>query len=148
MPDTTAQQARDGIATAYESYLAELKQAGSCWETKPAAAAEGEDAWCARQVAEHIGGGWGFFGTAIGGLIGVPCSTPAGVNLADAAAAVEFTQAGHAEFMKVAEQVQDQQLGLEVEHPALGKQTTAGLLGIVVWHLNDHAAQLKTLRGG
>ena len=147
MADTTAQQAREGITAAYQNYMAELKQVESCWETKPSGG-EGEDAWCARQVAEHVGGTWAFFGSAIGGLIRVPGPTPARLTLPDCAGAVGATESGHADFVKLIEQVQDQQLGLEIEHPVLGKQTTAGLLGVVAWHLNDHAGQLKTLRGG
>ena len=54
----------------------------------------------------------------------------------------------HAQLMDVVSQVSDEHMDMEIDHPRLGKQTLGGVLGIVAYHLTDHAGQLKTLRGG
>jgi hypothetical protein len=148
MADTTAAAQRANISSAFATYIGELKQAGPVWEAKPASATEGEDAWCARQVAEHIAGSGLFFGAGIAGLIGVPAPALDRASLDSAAAAVSKTEDTHGQLVAVIDQVKDAQLGIEVDHPALGKQTVGSLMGIVAYHLNDHAQQLKTLRGG
>jgi len=50
--------------------------------------------------------------------------------------------------MDVVNKVTDDQLEIAIETPQLGKQTVGSILGVVSYHLNDHANQLKTLRGG
>lgn len=50
----TAAEARAAIAAAFDTYSAELAQAGAVWEKKPEGSADGEAAWCARQVAECL----------------------------------------------------------------------------------------------
>ncbi|MEP7214771.1 MAG: DinB family protein [Anaerolineaceae bacterium] len=134
------------LESAHAGYMAELKQAGNVWEAKPAAG-EGEEAWSARQVAEHIAGANLFFGAGVAGAIGV---TPPGlerVALASAADATAKTAETHAAFAGVAAKVSDSQLAMEHEFPRLGKQTIGGILDIVAHHYEDHANQLKTLRG-
>lgn len=147
MSDSTAASARDAISRAFDTYIAELEQAGPGWERMPAGSADGEAAWCARQVAEHIAGSGLYFGSGIARLIGVEGPQPAAIELASAPVAVAKTRETHGLFMGVANQVQDSQLGLEVDHPRLGKQSVGSILGIVAYHLNDHANQLNTLRG-
>ena len=144
----TAAEAQSSIASAFETYIAELAQAGPVWEKKPEGSADGEAAWCARQVAEHIAGSGLFFGMGISRAIGVDGPTPAQLSLADAATAVNETKRTHSELMAVVGKVTDAQMDQEFDLPRLGKQTVAGMLGIVSYHLNDHANQLKTLRGG
>ena len=148
MADQTAASARDAINNAYASYLAELKLAAPHWERKPEGAAAGEAAWCARQVVEHIAGAAVFFGAGIAGQINVQGPQMQQAQIPDAADAVSVTETNQAAFMSVANQVTDAQMGHEFEHPRLGKQTVAGILGLVAHHLGDHANQLKTLRGG
>ena len=134
------------ISASYALYAAELGQAGPHWETKPAAG-DGEDAWCARQVAEHIAGAGLFFGQGIAQAIGVEAPQLERISLASADEAVAKTNETHSVLMSVVEQVSDSQLGMEIDHPRLGKQTLGGILGIVDYHLKDHAGQLKALRG-
>jgi hypothetical protein len=148
MADQTAQSIRSNLAKNFDTYMAELKLAGPHWETKPSGSADGEKAWCARQVAEHIAGAGRFFGAGIAQAIAVSGPTPAPVSLASAADAIPATQASQDDLMKVANQVRDDQLVMEINHPQLGKQTLGSILGILVSHLDDHANQLKTLRGG
>jgi hypothetical protein len=147
LPDPTAASAREAISKAFDTYIAELALAGPAWDRKPAGSSDGEAAWCARQVAEHIAGAGTYFGSGIAQLIGVPGPQPAQPELSAAADAVVKTRETHGLFMGVANQVHGSQLGLEVDHPRLGKQTVGSILGIVAYHLNDHANQLKTLRG-
>lgn len=148
MADTTAAAAASSIDTNFASYMAELKLAGPHWERKPATAADGEAAWCARQVAEHIGGAEPFFGAGIAQAINVPGPTPARLTLESAPDAVAATEKAHAALMGVVAQVKDSQMALAVDHPVLGKQTLGGILAVLSGHLVDHTQQLKTLRGG
>jgi hypothetical protein len=146
VPDSTAASARDAISKSFVTYIAELERAGPVWDRKPVGAADGEAAWCARQVAGHIAGAGTFFGSGIARLIGVPAPQPQALELTSAPDALAKTPETHGLFMDVANQVHDSQLGLEVDHPLLGKQTVGSILDIVAHHLNDHANQLKTLR--
>ena len=147
MAAATAAGMKTGIETAFEAYLSQLGATGAVWEKKPAEAGEGEDAWCARQVAEHIAGANSFFGAGIAGIIGVEGPTPAPIQLANPTEAIGRTRETFAGLLAVLDQVKDEQLGMEVEHPRLGKQTVGSLMGIVDYHLKDHAQQLKTLCG-
>ena len=142
----TAAEASAAIDAGFNTYISELEQCGSVWETKPSGAADGEAAWCARQVAEHIAGSGPFFGAGIAQAIGVSGPTPAPLQLADVQTAVSETKRTHGLLMDVVAQVQDDQLAMEIDHPRLGKQSLGGILGILSYHLNDHASQLKTLR--
>jgi hypothetical protein len=142
----TAAEAKSAIEAGFDTYIAELEHCGSVWEKKPAGTPDGEAAWCAKQVAEHIAGSGPFFGSGIAQAIGVSGPTPAQIQLSDSANAVSETKRTHGLLMDVVKQVKDDQLAMEIDHPRLGKQTLGGILGIVSYHLNDHANQLKTLR--
>lgn len=146
MADKTAAEALAELEAAHGVYMAELKQAGSAWETKPSAG-EGEEGWSSRQVAEHISGANLFFGAGIAQAIGVTAPAMARAELATAADAVAKTAETHAVLAGVVAQVKDAQLGMEIDHPRLGKQTVGGIIGVVTYHYKDHANQLKTLRG-
>ena len=148
MADTTAAAHRANIGAAFDTYIAELKQAGPAWDKKPAGGSDGEEAWCAREVAEHIAGSGLFFGAGIAGLIGAQAPALERISLSSAEAAVAKTSETHGQLVTVLDQVKDEQLSKEIDHPQLGKQTVGSLMGIVTWHLNDHAQQLKTLRRG
>jgi len=144
----TAAEAKSAIESAFSTYIAELAKAGPVWETKPEGSADGEAAWSARQVAEHIASAGPFFGAGIAQAIGVTGPAVAQVQLPDASGAVAETTRLHGLLMDVVAQVKDDQIAMEIDHPRLGKQTLGGILGIVSHHLGDHANQLKTLRGG
>ena len=66
----------------------------------------------------------------------------------DAGAAPAETRRTHGLLMDVVNKVTDDQLEIAIETPQLGKQTVGSILGVVSYHLNDHANLLKTLRGG
>lgn len=143
----SAAEIQASISQAFDTYIAELVQAGPVWEKKPAGSADGEAAWCAREVAEHIASSGPFFGAGIAAAIGVAGPTPARISLEDVDTAVAETRRTHGLLMDVVAQVRDEQVDQEIEHPRLGKNTVGGFLGIVTYHLTDHAQQLKTLRG-
>lgn len=146
MTENTAASVVAAIEAAQAGYMSELKQAGSVWETKPAAG-DGEEAWCARQVAEHIGGASLFFGARIAEAIGAPGPVPRRLEFASAAEAATGTAEVHAEFATVLARVTDDQLAMDVDLPRIGKQTVGGILTIIAHHYKDHANQIKTLRG-
>ena len=141
----SADDIRSEIGDAFDVYVAELEQAGPHWDRKPASG-EGEDAWCAKQVAEHIAGASLFFGAGIAQAIGIDAPALERIELADVNAAAAKTRANQQTFMSVVAQVKDEQLPMEIDHPRLGKQTLGGILGIVTHHHRDHANQLKSLR--
>ncbi|MFN0146332.1 MAG: DinB family protein [Dehalococcoidia bacterium] len=147
MAETTASGLRADIATAFGDYTAELKLAGPHWERKPAASTGGEDGWSARQVAEHIAGASGFFAGGIAKAAGLQAGAPSQPSFADVDAALAATPGAHAGLMSVVDKVQDSQLGAEMEFGPLGKTTLGQVIGVVAYHLNDHAKQLKSLRG-
>jgi hypothetical protein len=136
------------IATNYDTYAAELKLAGPHWERKPVGAAEGEAAWCARQVAEHIAMAASYFANGIATAAGIEGPGMRQYQFATAEDAAKATAEGQAGFMGVANRLSDAQLATEIDHPRLGKQTLGGILTIVAYHYQDHANQLRTLRVG
>jgi len=135
------------IDSAYHTYMAELVLAGADWEKKPEAGGVGEDAWCARQVAEHICGSGGFFASGIAKAAGLPAARSAPSVLANAADAVAAMPDAHAKLSAVLAQLKPEQLAIEMEFGPLGKTNVEKVFGVVSYHYNDHANQLKTLRG-
>lgn len=148
LAEQTAAAARDAIASGFEAYIAELKLAGPHWERKPGGSPDGEAAWCARQVAEHIASAATFFGAGVASAIGVSGPEMQQAQIPNAGDAVGTTTTNQAAFMAVVGQVTDPQLAIEIDHPRLGKQTVGSILALVAYHLGDHANQLKTLRTG
>ncbi|MGI8926058.1 MAG: DinB family protein [Tepidiformaceae bacterium] len=144
---TTIAEHQAAITAAYETYLAELKLAGPKWELAPPAG-EGEEAWCARQVAEHIAGAATFFGAGIAGALSIEGPGRFQPSFASAAEAVAATPEAHAKFMAVVGQVPEDKVAMEIDAPRLGKTTIGGIMGIVAHHLEDHAGQLRALREG
>jgi hypothetical protein len=142
----TASELTASIGASYEAYAAELRQAGPHWERKPAGAAEGEDAWPARRVAEHIASASTYFGNGIAAAAGLQAPEIQRLQFTTQEEAVAGTESVHAAFMAVASQLSDSQVAIEFEHPRMGKTTIGGILTLVSNHLRDHANQLKTLR--
>lgn len=136
------------IEAAYAEYMTELKLAGPNWEKKPAAGKEGEAAWCAKEVAEHVASAGGFFGMSIAKAAGhADVPSPARPSFATADEAFAGTPAEHAKVVAAAVHVTPEQAAMETEFGPLGKTTIGAVLGVVSYHLRDHAGQLKALRG-
>jgi hypothetical protein len=147
MAEANIASLKNDISAALTAFESELKLAGPNWETKPANSAEGEGAWCARQVAEHVVGSAGFFGVGLARAAGVDGPGRTGGEYATAADASAATPDAFARLITVVDKVQDSQLAMETEFGPLGKTTLGNVIGVVAYHLNDHANQLKTLRG-
>jgi hypothetical protein len=143
----TVAASRETISQGLGAYLAELRQAGASWERKPAGSPEGEAAWNARQVAEHVAGAGTFFAAGVAGAVGVEAPERRQFQFASAEEAIPATESSYQVFLGVVDKVTDEQLAVEFEHPRLGKQTVGGIIELVAYHLNDHAGQLKALRG-
>jgi hypothetical protein len=146
MAHITGDSLRADIARAYDEYMAELKQHGPNWEKKPTDGKEGEASWCARQVAEHLAGASGFFAMGIGRATGIQAPAAGQFSFATASDAAAAMPGAHAGLMSVVDKVTDEQLATETEFGPLGKTTIGNVVGIVAYHLRDHAAQLKSLR--
>jgi hypothetical protein len=141
-----AAAARTSIENALQGYVAELRLAGPHWERKPTGSPEGEAAWNARQVAEHIAGAATFFGAGIASALGIPgpARNQPTFNVADEA--VSGTGAAHEALFGVVDAISDEQIDTEFEAPRFGKTSAANLLALVANHLGDHTGQLRTLR--
>jgi len=136
------------INGAFDAYMTELRQSpAALWETKPSGAAEGEEAWSARQVAEHLAGAATFFGAGIAMFVQVPGPERAAASYPTVDEAVKGTPEAHEKLLSVVRNIPPEKLAMEIEAPRLGKNTVSGFLGIIAHHLRDHAGQLKTLRG-
>jgi hypothetical protein len=146
MAETVA-SIREKVEQGLAAYTGELRQAGPHWETKPSGSPEGEAAWNARQVAEHVAGAGMYFAAGVASAVGAQGPQMRQFQLATADEAVPATETSYQAFLGVVDKVTDDQLAIEVDHPRLGKQTVGGIVGLVAYHLNDHAGQLKALRG-
>jgi hypothetical protein len=143
----TVDDIRRDLDAGFNSYLAELQQAGPNWDRKPLAG-EGEDAWSARQVAEHIAGSLRFFGAGIARALGVEGPALQRFELPSVDQAVTATRDANDAFMSVVGRVSEESLAAEIEDPRMGKFTVESILGIAVNHFGDHRNQLKALREG
>lgn len=146
MANTRAAALRAAIAEAYATYMAELRQVGGVWEKKPAAG-EGEDAWSARQVAEHVAGACGFFGAGIAKAIGAEGPGRTYSELPNAEAAAAHMPGAFDALMGICHMVKDDLLDQEMEFGPLGRASLERVLEVAAYHFNDHAGQLRALRG-
>jgi hypothetical protein len=148
LAEQSATALRNDIDAAWDAYIGELRQHGDGWERRPAASADGEGAWNARQVAEHIAGASGYFGSQIAAAIEAEPLQMQRFTFETAGEAAEATPGAHAALMGVVAKVEDSHLDTQIEFPPLGTQTVAQIVGVIAYHLRDHANQLKTLREG
>lgn len=142
----TLSEITTALDSAFAGYFAELALAGPHWEEKPSAG-DGEEAWCARQVAEHVAGSGIFFGSSIAQLAGIPGPAPEQIQLPDFSLAEAETRRAQGVLMGVVGSVPEASLSIAIDHPRLGKQTVGSIMQLVATHTNDHAAQLRALRG-
>ena len=148
MSEITADGLRADIAAAFGEYMSELVRSGPVWEAQPASGKEGEAAWSARQVAEHIGQATGFFGAAVAKATGTTGPGMSSPKFADVTEAATATPGAHLGLAAVADHVQDSHLGAEIKNfGPLGDTNVGAVLGVVAYHYRDHASQLRTLRG-
>lgn len=147
MSEATSASIANDIRAAGMEYLIELTKSGDNWETKPAASGEGEDAWCARQVAEHVGGACGFFGVGVAKMLELAPPGRTGAELPDAAAAVQHFPGALDRLLGVVTAVPDSKLGQEGDFGPLGTRSVQQIFEVAAYHFRDHANQLRALRG-
>lgn len=140
------EQLRTDIIASFEAYIAELEQAGPHWERKPAEGGEGEDAWNARQVAEHLAGSTLFFGAGLAQGIGSDGPTPKRFEFPDPAEAVGQMNSAQNELMAVVGRLQPADLDKVHDFGRMGTFALGRLVGLCDVHLQDHANQLRKLR--
>lgn len=134
----TPDELRADLAAAREEFRSAVTAAAGAWDAKPAAG-EGEDAWSARQAAEHAIAAEAFFTTAICEACGYPGVERVTPSYPAAADALE----GHTTVVEMC----DKKLryvtekDLEMKHERWG--TVADLLALCAHHLRDHAAQIR-----
>ena len=146
MSETTVSSLGSELASACDEYLAELRQVGAdAWERKPSAG-EGEEAWSARQVAEHVQGACGFFGNAIGKAAGIEGPGRTYSELPTPVAAVDGLPPAIAALQAVVAKLDEAKLAIEADAP-WGKSTVGGIVRGAGTHFRDHANQICTLRG-
>jgi hypothetical protein len=143
MTDTNLKAA---LSAAASNYLGELKQAGDVWEQKPTTAGEGEDAWSARQVAEHVAGASLYFANGLAKAVGAEGPAMQRFQFATAPEAVEPTERGSQALLTVLDAISDEQLATEFDTGSMGKQTPRWLADVAITHFRDHAKQLGDLR--
>ena len=146
MSETTVSSLGSELASACDEYLAELRQVGAdAWERKPSAG-EGEEAWSARLVAEHVQGACGFFGNAIGKAAGIEGPGRTYSELPTPVAAVDGLPPAIAALQAVVAKLDEATLAIEADAP-WGKSTVGGIVRGAGTHFRDHANQIRTLRG-
>ncbi len=146
MSETTVSSLGSELASACDEYLAELRQVGAdAWERKPSAG-EGEEAWSARLVAEHVQGACGFFGNAIGKAAGIEGPGRTYSELPPPVAAVDGLPPAIAALQAVVAKLDEAKLAIEADAP-WGKSTVGGIVRGAGSHFRDHANQIRTLRG-
>jgi hypothetical protein len=139
----TPDELREAIAAGREELRAALEAArGGDWERKPAQG-EGEDAWSAREVAQHVIPSEAFFATAICtacGYPGVEFSNRSYATADEALAALdEVIEVTNKKIKYVTD------TDLEKAHDRFG--SVEGLMKVSAGHLRDHAAQIKAASG-
>lgn len=136
------------ISEALVRYTAELELAGPNWERQPAGSPEGEAAWSARQVAEHIATASTFLGGQIARAIAAPAPEMNQYSFDSHGDALAATNSVYKVLNGTFANVNDQQLGQEIELGRLGTRSLSAMLSMMAQHLDDHANQLKALREG
>ena len=135
---------RQAIVEARADLQAAFHDAHDTWETKPAGAPEGEDAWSPRQAAEHVIGTEVFFASSISQACGAPkldrppidASTPA-------AAAASLTRCG-AIADNVLRHVSDADLA-KTQEMRVGPMSVEQMMALIARHDHGHAEQIRAV---
>jgi hypothetical protein len=138
MTMATPDELREELAGARAALRAALEAAPAAkWEVAPGTG-EGEEAWSARQAAEHAVGAEAFFTTAVCtacGYPGVEAEKPSFSTPAEAVAGLDaMIELTNKKLKYVTEG------DLEKKHERLG--TSAAIMELMASHLHDHAAQI------
>lgn len=137
----TPDELRTAIAEGRQAFRDALSAAAAGWERQPGGT--GEEAWSARQVAEHVIPAEAFFTTAVCKACGYP-----GVDRVTGSYATAQDAIKH--FDEVVEMCNKKlkyvsETDLEKKHERLG--TSADVMAMNANHLVEHAAQVRAAAG-
>lgn len=137
----TPVELRAAIAEARTALREAIGVAGANWERQPAGG-EGEEAWSARQAAEHVIGTEHFFASAICEACGYdgpesPFGESGPTLLTPAEAQAALAQAIEATDAKIQHVTQGD---LAHKHERMG--SVAELMAFTAGHIRDHASQI------
>lgn len=138
----TPDELRADLDAGRQAFRAALESVTANWEKEPESG-EGEDAWSARKVAEHAIPTEVYFAKAICDACGYPGPETKRLELPtpqDALAAFdEAVEVSHGRIKYVTEE------DLAKSHERFG--SVEQLLALAAYHLQDHAAQIRTAAG-
>ena len=118
-----AQELVQQVSTTRSELEAALGECSDTWETKPQGG-EGEDAWCQREVAQHVIGGDWFFTNMIVQACGAPALDRPNIDVSSPQAAVESLQRIGVADDKILSKVTDGDLSKEFEGRLVPAQRT------------------------
>lgn len=119
-------------------------EAHDTWDVKPGGAAEGEEAWCPREVAQHMIGAEWYFTNLIVQACGAPAMERPQIEVATPGdAAATYTRIGAANDAMLRHLSQDDlSKTIETKTP-LGEASVERIVGLMVGHGRDHIEQLR-----
>lgn len=139
----TPDELRAQLAESRAAFRAALESITDGWEKVPESG-EGEDAWSARQAAQHAIRTEYFFTTAICEACGYPgVDVPEDPQFASPAEAISAFDAAIETTNKKLKYVTETDLAKE--HARFGTAET--LMNYTISHLRDHAAQMQVAAG-
>ena len=138
----TPDELRTAIGDGRQALKDAISAAASGWERT--AAGENEDAWNARQTAEHVIPSEAFFTSAVCSACGYPGVDEVKGDYATAAAALAHLETVVEMCNKKLKYVSETDIEIRNEE---WKTNVAGMLEFNAAHLNDHAAQIRAAAG-
>ena len=142
---TSTASAQELVSAAKESRMeveAAIKECSEKWEVKPAAG-EGEDAWCAKEVAQHVIGADWYFTNLIAQACGAPPMDRPQIDGTTPAQALESLQQIGAANDAILRHVSEGDLSKSFETQRFGVQTVQQMLQTMAGHARDHANQIR-----
>ena len=111
------------------------------WDTKPAGG-EGEDAWCPREVAQHVIGAESFFTNMIVQACGYPAQERPILDVSTPALAATALARVGVTTDSLLRHVQEAELEKSFEHPRMGVLTVQRMMEMIASHGKEHTESL------
>jgi hypothetical protein len=134
---------REDLVEARAELQAALHEAHTAWEQKPAGASEGEDAWCPRQVAEHVIGAELFFANGVAQACGAPGPERQAPDVSSPAAAAASLTRFAAKSDNILRHVSQDDLA-KTHTMRIGELSVEQMLTVMASHARDHAQQIRS----
>ncbi|MGH2588551.1 MAG: DinB family protein [Dehalococcoidia bacterium] len=139
---TTSQDLLQATRAARAEVEAAIGECDAQWEVKPPSG-DGEDAWCPREVAQHVIGADWFFTNMIAQACGAPALERPQIDGSTPQAAAESLARIGGSDDKVLQHVTEGDLTKTYESERFGVRTVEQMLQTMIGHAHDHAAQLR-----